>query len=69
MMTSVLVKLELFAGLRRESLRGLVVKPWCWNKGPRFESRQTCVFSPCLLPSFSFIIIIFFITVIIKTAV
>ena len=69
MMTSVLVKLELFGVLRRESLRGLVVKPWCWKKGPRFESRQTCFFFPCLFPSFSFITIIFFITVIIKTAV
>ena len=55
MMTSVLFKLKLF--LRWESPRGFVGKPWCWDKSSKFESRRTCVFLPCLFPSFSFIIV------------
>ena len=43
-MTSVLFKSKLFAGCRPDSPRGLVVKPQCPNKGPRFESRRHALF-------------------------
>ena len=53
MMTSVLFKFKLFAGLRRVSLRGL-----------GFEPRRICVIFACLFPSFPFIIIIIIIIII-----
>ena len=52
MMTSVLFKFKLFAGLRRVSLRGL-----------GFEPRRICVIFACLFPSFPFIIIIIIIII------
>lgn len=44
-------KHELFTGTTWESLRGLMVKPWNMNKGPKFKSCQACGI-PCLFPFF-----------------
>lgn len=44
-------KHELFTGTTWESLRGLMVKPWNMNQGPKFKSCQACGF-PCLFPFF-----------------
>ena len=57
-MTSVLFKLNLFAGSRWDSPRGLVVKLQCWDKGPRFDPRRRCVFF--LVFFLPFLLLLFF---------